>query len=870
MAANRVTPLRYLTYTGAVNTLEQHYRSIGSCLLVISRDSGTVLCSYGELPFVTPEGLEGRDWRDALAVAGDSTAVVDRALAAGVAAFLPPLVVGAGADGDYLMGGMMVPQQWGGVPAGLLFLRPLSLPWGLSVDEHIGYDDVVAVLGVDRLEFSPTWGMPEMEGLMMELRCGLEQLLREGDWLGLPEGATLTVILRGLEPEAALDVCRALLSHLHQGLAGLEGGAQCARACIGLSQRLREQPALTALVGANTALLQAQAGGDERIRFSSPWDPLGQAARALTATGVFRDAEVDAGARRYLTELLTLQDSIRRLEEYSERALELTLSQGGLALAALLRVGSGDSLDLLCAVAVDDGGTSVLAERRLPKDLKAALRALQTSALDGRERPLGENCVALPLRSRGRLQGCLVLQDSQNTGPGFRPGTSALQQLGEKIAATRHSGGPLAEPGPVMPVAREMEKGIEGYVLDNMEGAIDQAVFLSRVDLPVAVVGERGTGKMYVAQVIHSEAGGAPDDMVRLDCRSFRNRREAWSRISKELHRGSGRTLVFKSPQLLHPEIQARLARQLASRTATEEGESRYLAPNRYVALLPESPQRLAAKGDLDARLASVFAGYPIPVPPLRERPRAVLRWAHKILEQESAQSDRRVLGFTPDAEQALLKHKWPGNISEMRTVIQEALARTDKDWVTPVDLGLFVGISADGQALARTDRSFLEARSETTEVETEYLPSAEEALRLALGQALAAMLETEALRPIGSWLDDEIIEAALERSGGDARGAAEFLQTRTRNIGRWLPKIRERDAERETSLLWQSARELVSQWVMELAPGESPPQQIAESMLMTLIAQQCSGLTMAEKARVMGVSTPTFQKRLKQQLQES
>ena len=402
-----------------------------------------------------------------------------------------------------------------------------------------------------------------------------------------------------------------------------------------------------------------------------------------------------------------------------------------------------------------------------------------------------------------------------------------------------------------------------------MEGAIDQAVFLARVNMPVAVVGERGTGKYYVAQVVHTEAVGSSEGLVRLDCREFRTRNEAWTRINRELQQGENRTLVFKSPQLLHMEIQARLARQLASRTASDEGGSHYLASNRYVALFPASLSALVDRGELDPRLASVFAGYPIQVPPLRERPRAVLRWAHKILEQESTQQDRRVSGFTPDAEQALLQHSWPGNISEMRELIRAAMERTDKEWVTPVDLGLFVGISADGQATqAREPRAFLSVHGQDKAGESDYAPSVQEELRLALGQALAVSLETEVLRPLGAWLDDELIAAALDRAGGDGRGAAEYLQTRNRNIGRWLPRVKEREQEREASLLWQESRRLVRQWVTESTPPEVPPQKTAQEMLLSLVLQQCDRISVADRARIMGVSTPTYQKRVRQLLE--
>ena len=87
-------------------------------------------------------------------------------------------------------------------------------------------------------------------------------------------------------------------------------------------------------------------------------------------------------------------------------------------------------------------------------------------------------------------------------------------------------------------------------------------------------------------------------------------------------------------------------------------------------------------------------------MPPIKDRKQAVLRWAHKILGQEGVLRDRDMKGFTPDAEQAMLLYDWPGNISEMRQCIYDALEKTDKDWLTPVDLGLFNGINSGWGAL--------------------------------------------------------------------------------------------------------------------------------------------------------------------------
>jgi DNA-binding NtrC family response regulator len=843
-----------------------YLRELNTALVIVSRDTGLVLEHSGELP-VGKDGMIGRDWRDALGIPPDSGAVIAQSISAGVAASLPPTAIAQGADDDIVVGGMVVPENWCGEPVSVLFLRPLRGDSDALAPDRIEVEDVVAVLGLDRLEYSPTWGMPETERLLMDLRAGVRQVLRDHDWVGLPVGATLTLVLKGLEAEAALDVSRALLSHLHQRLGQQSGGAGYARACIGLAQRLEGQGALSALLSANGALLQAQSTSGERIRFARPWDPLGMAARALNASGVFRDARVDPVQEAYLRRLTGLGLEHMAAERCADEVLRLTLHQPGLAAAALLHTDFVDGLVVTGAMGAGDE----LSPGKLPRDMRTALRRLRPDDLEEAS-AIAAGAVdihVLPLLSGTGGWGALALRDADAAVPGFRPSAAALHYLGMTLAA-RGLGRRVDHSGADAGAVRELEKGIEGYVLDNMEGAIDQAVFLSRVDVPVAIVGPRGTGKHYVAQVIHGEAGGAPEQLVRIDCRGFRSRGQALTRLQEELERGENRTLVFKSPQLLHPEVQTRLARLLATRRISDEQGIRYLPGNRYVALFPEDLTVLVRRGELDESLASVFAGYPIVVPPLRERGRAILRWAHKILEQEAAQTDRRIRGFTADAEQAMLRHPWPGNISEMREMIRGALELTEKEWITPVDLGIFTGISADGSTTTQAPKPFLEALQEVPADEHDYAPSAREELRDALAHALAAVLETGVIRPLGAWLDDEIVLAALERFGGDNRGAAEFLQTRSRNVGRWLPRIAERQPERDASLMWQESGALARQWILETPPLDMPPQQYAQELLMGLVLHQCDGVSVADRARLMGVSTPTYQKRLKQILREA
>ena len=420
--------------------------------------------------------------------------------------------------------------------------------------------------------------------------------------------------------------------------------------------------------------------------------------------------------------------------------------------------------------------------------------------------------------------------------------------------------------GPAIPVTvHPIDTDVSGYVVDNMEGAVDQAMFLGRLDMPVAIIGPAGTGKMYVARVLHEASGSAADSMVSIDCRELKGRKQAEARVGRELSRCEGKTLVFKSPHLMHADAQHKLAKQISSRTLADAKPPRALANVRFVALFPHGLRLLILRGELTQPLASVFAGFPINVPPIKDRKQAVLRWAHKILSQESAALDRPMRGFTADAEQAMLLYQWPGNISEMRECIRTALSKTAKSWLTPVDLGLFDGIDPEGSHYVPESQPFLSGSQAAGEAADSVIPSALESLDVALGQAVRAVLELDMLKPLGTWLDDDLVLATLDRYRGDVPRAGEFLHTKSRNVSRWLPKLQAREEERTNSALWETPRRLLREWVREAPQSEDSPMELLQDKLLTHLENQATGLSAAKRAQILGVSTPTYFKRLKE-----
>jgi DNA-binding NtrC family response regulator len=87
---------------------------------------------------------------------------------------------------------------------------------------------------------------------------------------------------------------------------------------------------------------------------------------------------------------------------------------------------------------------------------------------------------------------------------------------------------------------------------------------------------------------------------------------------------------------------------------------------------------------DLYYRISAI----PILVPPLRDRGTDVAVLARKLVERIGAEMGRPGMRLSPEAEQALLAHPWPGNVRQLRNVLERAVLLSDHPVLLEVDLG--------------------------------------------------------------------------------------------------------------------------------------------------------------------------------------
>jgi two-component system response regulator AtoC len=214
---------------------------------------------------------------------------------------------------------------------------------------------------------------------------------------------------------------------------------------------------------------------------------------------------------------------------------------------------------------------------------------------------------------------------------------------------------------------------------------------------PVLVEGESGTGKELVARTIHLKSRRAGKPFVSVNCGAlpdtlletelFGHKRGAFSGAVASrvglLEAADDGTLFLDEIGEMSAAMQVRLLRTLDSGEVRRVGEERaFHVDVRVVAATAKDLSREAEAGrfrwDLYYRVATIV----VRVPPLRRRRDDIPR-----LLQHFATLGGKRLRFTPEAVEMLRRYDWPGNIRELRNLVERLQILHETDEVRPADL---------------------------------------------------------------------------------------------------------------------------------------------------------------------------------------
>lgn len=206
-----------------------------------------------------------------------------------------------------------------------------------------------------------------------------------------------------------------------------------------------------------------------------------------------------------------------------------------------------------------------------------------------------------------------------------------------------------------------------------MRRVLDQVRLAGQSRVPALIVGEAGTGKQWVARVIHHQGATPERSFAAIDC-AFLPAEALESALFGDSgllsHPGLG-TLFLRDLPALPRDLQARLCDRLD--TSSVSGP-RLLGSCRTDPIAEVRAQRL-----LD-RLHAALATLVIDLPPLRERRADVPALAERMLTSLSTTGDKRVVGLTAAAWEVLRDYPWPGNLRELNVVMAGAFRRCDTE----------------------------------------------------------------------------------------------------------------------------------------------------------------------------------------------
>jgi DNA-binding NtrC family response regulator len=205
----------------------------------------------------------------------------------------------------------------------------------------------------------------------------------------------------------------------------------------------------------------------------------------------------------------------------------------------------------------------------------------------------------------------------------------------------------------------------------------------------VLLQGDSGTGKDLLAQAIHYESNRKDRPFMPINCTAlpeelleselFGHEKGAFTDAKKTkkglFELADGGTLFLDEIGDMKPGLQSKLLRFLEDRTFKRVGGKEDIEVDvRIIAAtnrdLETAIEERTFREDLYYRLSVI----PITLPPLRERAEDILPLARHFLDGFNQEFSAAFTGITPAAQQLLLKYDWPGNIRELRNVIERSV----------------------------------------------------------------------------------------------------------------------------------------------------------------------------------------------------
>jgi DNA-binding NtrC family response regulator len=231
----------------------------------------------------------------------------------------------------------------------------------------------------------------------------------------------------------------------------------------------------------------------------------------------------------------------------------------------------------------------------------------------------------------------------------------------------------------------------------------DRTTKLLATNVPLLVQGETGTGKGVLARWIHENGSRQDEAFVDLNCAGlsrelletelFGHERGAFTGavaakqgLFELAHRG---TVFLDEIGEVDPQVQPKLLKVVEELRFRRLGDVRDRQVDvRLIAATHRDLAQLVAEQKFREDLFYRLNAFPLVVPPLRERGDDVVLLARSLLERIGAEMGRPGLRLSGSAERALVGRAWPGNVRQLRNVLEHAVLLGEGPLVESSDFG--------------------------------------------------------------------------------------------------------------------------------------------------------------------------------------
>ncbi|WP_054032576.1 sigma-54-dependent transcriptional regulator [Desulfatitalea tepidiphila] len=263
---------------------------------------------------------------------------------------------------------------------------------------------------------------------------------------------------------------------------------------------------------------------------------------------------------------------------------------------------------------------------------------------------------------------------------------------------------------------------------------VEMVAKVAPTDATVLIYGASGTGKELVARAVHANSRRADRVFFAVDCGTlsgnlleselFGHAKGAFTGAHKEkegiFKRADGGTVFLDEIGNIDLEVQGKLLRFLESREFIPVGHTTPQRVDiRLILATNQNLEEMVQSGRFRHDFYYRIFVYPIYLPLLKERTEDILPIAYHFIGQFAAKVGKTVRGLADDALKHLIGHEWPGNVRQLRNVIERAVIHCESELIQLKDLTfgdpqdelslLLENVPEDNEALKRMKKEIRE-----------------------------------------------------------------------------------------------------------------------------------------------------------------